>query len=103
MRYGLVVKSGSTSARMVAAYLPARYEVTGEDDENIYFAGEDYAGWTMDDYVIPRMQSGMIWPRETAMLPQHLAQVVPAHVCRVGCEHEPDDGNDPVTGIANND
>jgi len=26
--------------------------------------GEDYAGWTLEDYVIPRLASGMIFTKE---------------------------------------
>lgn len=26
----------------------------------------------------------------------------PQHVCRTGCEHDPGDGHDPVSGIARN-
>lgn len=48
-------------AAKVAAYLPARYKVIGFDLETnqVLIAGYDYAGWTMEGYVIPRLGSGL--------------------------------------------
>ena len=37
---------------------------TGGDPGWLLVSGEDYAGWTLDGYVIPRLESGMIFPRE---------------------------------------
>jgi hypothetical protein len=48
----------------VMAYLPSNYQVTGEDDEYVYFEGRDNAGWTLDGYVIPRLASGLIFAEE---------------------------------------
>jgi len=45
----------------VVRYLPDNYEVVAQDGNNVYIVGEDYAGWTMDDYVIPRLASGGIF------------------------------------------
>lgn len=62
MRYAIV--QGSPAAT-VAAYLPSNYEVVGAywsptDQINVVFiAGHDHAGWTLDDYVIPRLASGL--------------------------------------------
>jgi hypothetical protein len=52
-------RSGNPDQITAGAYLPANYQVTGEDDEFVYFAGHDRAGWTLDDYIIPRLASGL--------------------------------------------
>jgi hypothetical protein len=76
-RYALVV--GARSRREVEAYLPDGYEVIaevgsdyairafreigpGDQPERVVFVirGEDFAGWTLDAYVIPRLGSGLI-------------------------------------------
>lgn len=48
-------------AAKVAAYLPARYKVIGFDiaTNQVLIAGYDYAGWTLESYVIPRLGSGL--------------------------------------------
>jgi hypothetical protein len=64
--------TGSAFAETVALYLPSRYHVAavvGSDDTSVprpvvVIAGEDNAGWTMGDYVLPRLASGMIFGRE---------------------------------------
>ena len=60
IRRGIAGPSEST----VVAYLPGNYRVTDIDDEYIYIAGEDRAGWTLDDYVIPRLASGLYHAEE---------------------------------------
>jgi hypothetical protein len=57
-------KAGSVTATVVAAYLPSNYAVTGEDDSTVTIEGRDNAGWTLDDYVIPRLASGLIFASE---------------------------------------
>lgn len=57
-------KGGNPISETAAAYLPRNYQVTGEDDEFVYFQGHDNAGWTLDEYVIPRLASGLIWAEE---------------------------------------
>lgn len=82
-RYGLV--RNATSRRQVEAYLPSGYAVEGEsiedkltgefrvehpdgltrNEKTVYvIGGRDEAGWTLDDYVIPRFASGLIWVEE---------------------------------------
>lgn len=56
--------SGTPSPETVAAYLPRGYWVTGSTDDEVAISGIDDAGWTLDDYVIPRLASGMIHARE---------------------------------------
>jgi hypothetical protein len=57
-------KGGNPISETAAAYLPRNYQVTGEDDEFVYFQGHDNAGWTLEDYVLPRLASGLIWAEE---------------------------------------
>lgn len=57
-------RAARPTASEVAAYMPSNYKVIHEAPEAIYIAGEDRAGWTLDGYVIPRLQSGMIYAKE---------------------------------------
>jgi len=59
--------TGARSTAEVEAYLPDNYKVVfgvvlGE--EGVIIEGEDIAGWTLEDYVIPRLASGLLWARE---------------------------------------
>jgi hypothetical protein len=52
------------TAYKIAWYLPANYEVTSawltDDGKHVcVIQGTDNAGWTLEDYVIPRLGSGM--------------------------------------------
>lgn len=51
----------------VEKYLPANYEVILNNDHGIVVAGEDHCGWTLDDYVLPRLGSGLIWGQEITL------------------------------------
>ena len=67
-RVALLRGSGITVER-VAAYLPSGYrvvdsDVTGEVGDTVVIAGRDVAGWTLDDYVLPRLASGGIFGSE---------------------------------------
>jgi hypothetical protein len=42
----------------IAAYLPSRYKVVEVTDTDTIIEGEDFCGWTLDGYVIPRLGSG---------------------------------------------
>lgn len=60
--------------RVVQAYLPANYIARLESnaapyDESIHIVieGVDSAGWTLDDYVIPRLASGLITATEVTL------------------------------------
>lgn len=56
----------------VAAYLPDNYRVAGltasepynERDHDVLIKGSDVAGWTLDDYVLPRLASGLMFGNE---------------------------------------
>jgi hypothetical protein len=63
------VVQNARDAKQLWNYLPENYRVVGSDfgdtGKPVYLiAGEDHAGWTMDDYVIPRLASGLIWATE---------------------------------------
>lgn len=61
MKFLRVSLIAPTTRATVERYLPGNYEVTFSDNEFAYVKGEDMAGWTAEDYVIPRLQSGMIY------------------------------------------
>lgn len=48
----------------VHAYLPSNYGVRKLDDGRLEIYGHDVAGWTLDEYVIPRLASGLIFAEE---------------------------------------
>lgn len=51
------------SAKTVARFLPSNYEVVAEHPSGVItIEGQDSAGWAMDDYVLPRLASGGIYP-----------------------------------------
>ena len=67
-RTALVTGHGITPAR-VKAFLPSNYrvadfDVVGRDGDSVIIEGVDVAGWTMDDYIIPRLASGLLWATE---------------------------------------
>jgi hypothetical protein len=57
---------GAEDIETVRAYLPSNFsaEVGPEHDRRIRIVGEDDHGWTLKDYVIPRLASAMICARE---------------------------------------
>jgi hypothetical protein len=64
------------------AYLPGNDRVVHEyagDRGRLEFMiqGEDSCGWTLDDYVIPRYASGLIWAEEID-LSHPIMKTVPA-------------------------
>jgi hypothetical protein len=51
--------------KTVAAYLPDNYKVVDHDaDDSTIIEGDDVAGWTLDDYVLPRLASGLYFGEE---------------------------------------
>ena len=63
-RTAIVTLRGSDTVETVARYLPSNYAITGVEGDQVTIAGEDFAGWTMDGYVLPRLRSGMIPVKE---------------------------------------
>lgn len=60
MRRALARRTGITE-RELAAYLPGNYEIVRRINADVIeIAGSDVAGWTLDEYVIPRLGSGLI-------------------------------------------
>lgn len=52
----------------VQGYLPMNYQVLGiNQDGHAVISGSDDHGWTLDDYVIPRLGSGLIACREVKL------------------------------------
>ena len=55
---------GARSAEEVGRYLPSNYRVvyavSRDGRLEVVISGRDDAGWTMDDYVIPRLASGLM-------------------------------------------
>ena len=52
----------------VEAFLPSNYAIifdgTAYGDDYIDIEGHDNAGWTLDDYVLPRLATGCLFGRE---------------------------------------
>lgn len=73
MRTAKIIRteSGRPTRDEVERYLPANYNVIYHDSSKIIIRGEDDHGWTLDDYVIPRLGSGLI----------HAAEVRPGALC----------------------
>lgn len=89
-RYAIV--RNARSRREAEAYLPANYQVIHESEivpppwvahgpmPLFVIAGTDYAGWTMDDYLIPRYASGLITCEEIDLSHPIMREVpVPGH------------------------
>ncbi|GEM_PF-2426878 len=60
VRRAVVGPAHDVSVEKVAAYLPGNYSVIGVDQAGlVVISGRDAAGWTLGDYVIPRLLSGL--------------------------------------------
>jgi hypothetical protein len=64
-RAALVTIGDSSQGQVVAKYLPSNYKVVEVHDTYVLVVGVDNAGWTLDDYVIPRLASGLFRAEET--------------------------------------
>lgn len=77
MKRTALVQGGT--AEQVANYLPTNYKVTKQLlGHAVIIEGEDNAGWTLKDYVIPRLASGLI----TCTEQQQREHSVPCRYCR---------------------
>jgi hypothetical protein len=71
MRYAFVSAEAGRQDQ-IAAYLPGNYRIAGRtairgsNTVQFLIAGRDVAGWTLDDYVIPRLASGLYFTEEIA-------------------------------------
>lgn len=60
-----IIERPTSPLSTIQAYLPGNYDaVQQESDGSIVISGVDSCGWTLDDYVIPRLASGMHFARE---------------------------------------
>lgn len=64
-RAALITIDHPSQGEVVAKYLPANYKVVEVHDTYVLIVGADNAGWTLDDYVIPRLASGLFHAEET--------------------------------------
>ena len=86
-RYAIVKASPNGQyADTIARYLPANYSVIGEGPDGVLIAGEDKHGWTLDDYVIPRLASGLYFAQEIPMEATH------PECPKCSYQHDPWDG-----------
>lgn len=62
----------------IASYLPRNYAIAYETDDAFIVSGRDDAGWTAEEYVIPRLASGLHVAQlrpEQEWTPEELARV----------------------------
>ncbi len=59
-----------TVRRLLPMNYTANWVAEDTDEQCILIAGTDEAGWTMDDYVIPRLASALIFARELQVQPK---------------------------------
>src|SRR3954468_16410503 len=69
-----VVRGQARQIATIRKYLPSNY-TADSDGGDVWIHGTDSAGWTMRDYVIPRLASGLYRAEEivpTVMFDEHL-------------------------------
>ena len=77
------------SVEQAAAYLPDNYEVvTATPNGSVIITGIDNAGWTLDDYVLPRLASGSYFGEEIPA--DHAPNLI------AGCRRELSDAPQPT-------
>lgn len=59
-----VVPTATGTHDTIASYLPHNYMVLSWQEGEIMIGGVDKHGWTLDEYVIPRLASGMYYGHE---------------------------------------
>ena len=59
-----IVRGRDISPERIAPYLPNNYRVTESNSDTVTISGHDHAGWALDDYVIPRLASGLWFATE---------------------------------------
>ena len=63
IRHAVIRGYGHDRLETVRRYLPSNY-TADSDGGSIWIHGEDVAGWTLTDYVLPRLHSGLHPARE---------------------------------------
>lgn len=69
-RYAIVLGD----SKHVSQYLPSCYAIHRDLGEWVTISGIDSAGWTLTDYVIPRLASGLYPATETTALQANACQ-----------------------------
>lgn len=72
MKIRTAIINNEIDRQRVVPYMPGNYDVqkvtldlpNGEVYERLIVVGSDVAGWTLDEYVIPRLASGLIFAEE---------------------------------------
>lgn len=81
-RYALVSAGPGSSKETIERYLPENYRIISTGVTDHLVAGVDDSGWTLDDYVLPRLVSGLHFGREVKG-----TQLVVAHSeCAMHCQ-----------------
>jgi hypothetical protein len=73
----------------VREYMPGNYDAV-DLDGNVVVFGHDSCGWTLDDYVIPRLASGLWFAQEVEG--ERAAKLYSRAVLRAAGEADPGDG-----------
>lgn len=65
-RYARVTRSkmDDDPREAIGAYMPANYSVLDVLTHDVLIHGQDNAGWTLDEYVLPRLASGLRFGEE---------------------------------------
>lgn len=79
-RLAKVTIRGRDTVHTVAAYLPGNYKVLGMQGDDVMIGGVDNHGWTLDDYVIPRLASGMMHCEEIILDLEHILKYDPLNL-----------------------
>lgn len=65
------IRTPAEDADAVGKFLPGNYRALGaftdRDGEFVLIAGVDEAGWTLDDYVLPRLATSLFFGEEIKM------------------------------------
>jgi hypothetical protein len=74
-----IVRGNRVDRDQIARYLPSNYRVLGQFQEGsrqvVLIAGTDRHGWTLDDYVAPRLGSGLYGMQEIDLSHPLMGQV----------------------------
>jgi hypothetical protein len=74
-----IVRGNNIDQDQIARYLPTNYRVLGQFSEGsrqvVLIAGTDRHGWTLDDYVAPRLGSGLYAVQEIDLSHLLMSQV----------------------------
>lgn len=63
MTVRLAAVTSDSDIETIERYMPGNYTAV-KINGAIYIIGEDYAGWTMEHYVLPRLASGLHFATE---------------------------------------